>query len=353
MLTVIILTFNSANSLAASLDSLTRQTVQPAEVIIVDDASTDGTVEIARAFQDRAVIPTRILDNGSRVIARGRNIGLRATNTPIVAFMDSDAWAEPEWIEALLRTFEERPDVGIVGGEVLADHASRFAHAIAVNDAVVRKLTASGELLCATCNMGVHRERVDYALFDERWIYAEDVEYVSRVGARSGWTTSRDARVWHESRRGPAAYFRQMRRYGLWKVHYTVRTGQVRLVDYVPSIVLLLSLAGCVLSPLALLAVPALSVAETLFVAVYRRPPVRLVPLMAAGWLVKNFGWGLGVLIGLGQVVLGRGPHRRRRPGPVEVSGRPGSGRTAPTRIGVSRPEGAVRPEDSRGRGPA
>jgi glycosyltransferase involved in cell wall biosynthesis len=311
LLTVIVLTYNSAGSLAACLDSLARQTVPPAEVIVVDDASADGTLDIARAFQDRGTLPVRILHNGSNVIAKGRNIGLRAATTPVVAFIDSDAWAEPGWAGALLAALEARPDVGIVGGEVLAHHTSRFARAIATNDAVVRELAASGELLCGTCNMGVHRERAGHALFDERWVYAEDVEFVSRVGGRDGWTTTREARVWHESRRGPAAYFRQMRRYGLWKVHYTVRTRQFRAVDYVPSVVLLLSLAACPLWPPALLALPLLSIAEALFVAAYRRAPLRLIPLMAWGWLVKNTGWGLGVLLGIGRVAVGRGPHRR------------------------------------------
>jgi hypothetical protein len=46
-------------------------------------------------------------------------------------------------------------------------------------------------------------------------------------------------------------------------------------------------------------------VAETLFVAAYRRPPARLLPLMLGGWLVKNTGWGVGVLVGLTQVAVG------------------------------------------------
>jgi hypothetical protein len=93
-----------------------------------------------------------------------------------------------------------------------------------------------------------------------------------------------------------------MYQYGLWKVRYTARTGRVRAVDYVPSLVLVGSaVLAATVSPLLLLALPALSVAETLFVAGYRRPPARLFPLMLAGWLVKNAGWGLGVLVALAQ----------------------------------------------------
>jgi hypothetical protein len=55
-----------------------------------------------------------------------------------------------------------------------------------------------------------------------------------------------------------------------------------------------------------LLAFPGLAVAETIFVAGYRRPPLVLLPLMLGGWLVKNTGWGLGVLVALAQTAAGR-----------------------------------------------
>lgn len=315
VLTVIILTYNSGQTLGACLASLLVQSVAPAEIIVVDDASTDETLAIAREFKDRASIPVRVLHNGSHRIARGRNIGILAACTPIIVFMDSDAWADAGWVEELLGTFEAEPEVGIVGGEVLTAHASSFAHALAVNDGAVREFAASGELLCGTCNMGVHLERVGGQLFDERWVYAEDVEYVHRVSSRSAssrsaWTIARTAKVWHESRRGPVSYFQQMWRYGLWKVHYTIHTRNGRMVDYLPSVVIVLSCALAVVWPLGLLALPVLSLAQALFVAALCRPSMRLLPLMVSAWMIKNTGWGLGVLLGLWQVASGRGPNR-------------------------------------------
>ncbi|MDT5038885.1 MAG: hypothetical protein QOE03_4070, partial [Micromonosporaceae bacterium] len=119
---------------------------------------------------------------------------------------------------------------------------------------------------------------------------------------RHGWAIAPAAVVHHESRVNPRSYFRQMYRYGLWKVRYTARTGHVRAVDFVPSAVLAGSGAlAAVVSPALLLALPALSVVETLFVAGYRRPPARLLPLMLTGWLVKNTGWGLGVFVAVAQ----------------------------------------------------
>jgi glycosyltransferase involved in cell wall biosynthesis len=302
-LTVVILTYNSAATIEACLASVAAQHHRPAEILIVDDDSEDSTLALVDAFARTAGLPVRVIRNGSHNISRGRNLGMAAAAGPIVAFLDSDAHAEPGWTGGLASAFVAEPDVAVVGGEVLADHASDFAAAVAVNDGAIRRLATSGTLLISGCNMAVHPERAGGALFDERWVHAEDIEYVGRVGR---WTVAPAARVWHESRPTVRGYFRQMYRYGMWKVRYTIRTRHVRLVDFSPSAAMLASAAAAVISPWFLLAYPALSVAETLAVAAYARPPARLLPLMLAGWLVKNTGWGLGVLTALLQQVTGR-----------------------------------------------
>ena len=181
------------------------------------------------------------------------------------------------------------------------------AEAISINDSTVRALATSGPLLIGGCNMAVHVGRLRGERFDERWRHAEDIEFTSRVGRHAGWAVAPAARVWHESRARMGTYFGQMYRYGLWKVRYTLRTGHVRAVDYVPSAALVTcAVAALALSPLALLGFPALGAAESLFVLAYRRPPARLVLRIFAGWLVKNAGWGLGVLVALVLAASGR-----------------------------------------------
>jgi glycosyltransferase involved in cell wall biosynthesis len=302
-LTVVVLTYNSARTITACLESVDRQTRPPAEILVVDDDSTDDTLAKVRSFAAGSTVPVRTIRNGHRNISRGRNLGIAAVRTPLLAFLDSDAWAEPEWVAELTDAFA-RSDAAIVGGGVVAAHATRFAEAIAVSDGAVRDLAARGTLLFSTCNMALHTERVGGERFDERWVYAEDVEYVHRVG---NGVVAPAARVWHESRATVRGYLRQMYWYGLWKVRYTRHTGEFRLVDYSATVALLLSVAtGVVVSPWLLLAYPGLCAAETAAVIVLRRPRPALVPLMFVGWLVKNTGWGLGVLVALAQEAVGR-----------------------------------------------
>jgi glycosyltransferase involved in cell wall biosynthesis len=312
-ISVVVLTLDSARTVGACLDSLSAQRLPPAEVIVVDDGSTDVTLAAVAAFAATAPVPVRVLRNGSHNISRGRNIGMAAAHSRLVAFLDSDAWADPGWTEGLVDTFRAEPGTAVVGGGVIAAYASDFAAAVAVNDDTVRRLATSGSLLVSGCNMVVDTGLLDGETFDERWVHAEDIEFVHRVSGRFGWAVAPTAVVRHESRINPRRYFGQMYRYGLWKVRYTAHTGHVRAVDFVPSAVLAGSAAlAATVSPLLLLAFPALAVAETLFVAGYRRPPARLLPLMLGGWLVKNTGWGLGVLVALTQQAI----HPTRTPAP-------------------------------------
>ena len=306
MISVVILAYNSGRTIEDCLDSLAAQTPRPAEILLVDDDSTDDTVAKARALAGRTGLPLRVLRNGSHNISQGRNLGLNAARDRIVAFVDSDAVVEAGWTTAILDAFDADPDIAVVGGEVVTAHASRFAEAVALNDATVRDMFTRGELLVSGCNMALRTDLLSGERFDPAWVHAEDVEFVDRIHRRHRWGLALGAVARHESRSTPRGYLSQMYRYGLWKVRYARTTGNIRPVDYVPSAVLVSSaVAGAVVSPWLLLAHPALCVAETAFVVLYRRAPVRLWALMLAGWLVKNSGWGAGVLVALAQQATG------------------------------------------------
>jgi glycosyltransferase involved in cell wall biosynthesis len=306
MISVVILAYDSGRTIEACLESLAAQDPRPAEILLVDDDSSDDTVAKARALAGRTGLLLRVLRNGTHNISHGRNVGLDAAHGPVVAFVDSDAVVEPGWTKSILDTFNAASDIAVVGGEVVTAHASPFAEAVALNDATVRELFTRGELLVSGCNMALRTDLLGGERFDPAWVHAEDVEFVDRIKRRHRWGLALGAVARHESRSTPRGYLSQMYRYGLWKVRYARTTGNIRPVDYVPSAVLACSaVAGVIISPWLLLAHPALCVAETAFVALYRRAPVRLWPLMLAGWMVKNTGWGAGVLVAIAQQAAG------------------------------------------------
>src|SRR5579872_1896806 len=83
---VVIPTYNRATLIGDTIDSILRQTVPPAEVIVVDDGSTDDTAAVVARYGG-AVRYHRIENSGPGV---ARNIGVSLARSPWIAFCDSD-----------------------------------------------------------------------------------------------------------------------------------------------------------------------------------------------------------------------------------------------------------------------
>lgn len=101
--TVLIVTYNRADLIERSLDSIARQTLPPAEIIVVDDASTDNTAEVVARWAGRNAIPVNYIvaeRNGGEGVVR--NIGMKAAKTPLIAFLDSDDEFRPDAMERLI-----------------------------------------------------------------------------------------------------------------------------------------------------------------------------------------------------------------------------------------------------------
>jgi GT2 family glycosyltransferase len=114
---VVIPTFERAAMASELLAHLADQTLAPGafEVIVVDDCSQDGSMEI---FEQLAPLPyrLRVLRTAvNRGPAAARNLGWQATEAPIVAFIDDDCTPSPRWLAAGLAAFS-RPTIGVVQG---------------------------------------------------------------------------------------------------------------------------------------------------------------------------------------------------------------------------------------------
>jgi glycosyltransferase involved in cell wall biosynthesis len=97
---VVIPAYNASRTLGVCLRSLTASDTQPFEVIVVDDGSTDKTVEMASSFGAK-VLST----GGRRGPAKARNLGAREATGEIVFFVDSDICVHPKAISRLVSGF--------------------------------------------------------------------------------------------------------------------------------------------------------------------------------------------------------------------------------------------------------
>ena len=109
--TVIVCAFNEARLLPACLFSLLSQTRPPDEIIVIDNASTDGTGAIARR-----VPGVRVVDEPAKGLVVARETGRRVAQGDILAYVDADCRAPLPWLERIERRFGARPGlVGVTG----------------------------------------------------------------------------------------------------------------------------------------------------------------------------------------------------------------------------------------------
>lgn len=102
---VIIPAYNAAPYLARAIESVLAQTERALEVIVVDDASSDDTLAVARSFTDPRV---RVLQNpGNRGPSYSRNRAIEAAQGTWIALLDADDWYVPERLERLLEAAEQ------------------------------------------------------------------------------------------------------------------------------------------------------------------------------------------------------------------------------------------------------
>jgi len=99
-ISVIVPTYNREGFLGSTLDSILSQTVPPAEVIVVDDGSTDGTREMVSSQYGDRVRYVSIPNSG---VCRARNIGVGSSRCPWIAFCDSDDLWLPRRLEAQIQ----------------------------------------------------------------------------------------------------------------------------------------------------------------------------------------------------------------------------------------------------------
>jgi glycosyltransferase involved in cell wall biosynthesis len=101
LVSVVIPTYNRADTIRRALDSVMRQTWRPLEIIIVDDGSTDGT--LAAIDSNACSVPLTVMALGqNQGAAAARNHGIAASRGDYVAFLDSDDQWRPDKIERQL-----------------------------------------------------------------------------------------------------------------------------------------------------------------------------------------------------------------------------------------------------------
>ena len=118
-LSIVICTRNRAGQLRGTLDSLmAMKTNRPWEAILVDNGSTDGTADVIhRAAEAEPRI--RYVREDKTGLGPARDCGWRTARAGILSWTDDDCYLAEDYVDSVLAAFDDRPDVGVVGGRIL------------------------------------------------------------------------------------------------------------------------------------------------------------------------------------------------------------------------------------------
>ena len=279
---IIIPTFNGASRIGNCLDALLCQTVAPdAEILVINDGSTDGTEEVVARYSG-----VRLITQSNAGPAAARNRGALEARGTIILFTDDDCEPTPEWLAAMIEPFKD-PDVAGAKGIYRTRQRSLAARFVQIEyEDKYRRMSDLPQIdFIDTYSAGFRRNRfLEINGYDTSFpvACAEDVELSYRMSAR-GWTMRfvPAAIVYHTHPDTLWRYLNKKYKFAFWRVLAVRKNPNKAMKDsHTPQ-----------LMKLQLLFAPVLLLAIVGDLVVHPRVPAGL--LVCAAFLVSTlpFAW--------------------------------------------------------------
>lgn len=230
---VIVPVHNTAKYLEKCVASLKEQTLKDIEIILVENASTDNSLELCHSI---AATDSRIkvmhLEKGD--LSHARNNGLTIAESKYVAFMDSDDTVEPEMYETLLN-IAQKDDLDIVYSNIMKVYDNRPPKYIYTEDGTVSVMTAKEMLVknfthqinVNACTMIAKKSLFDGLKFPED-MYFEDRAFTFRLineATKVGYINK--AFYHYYQREGSIIHLRN------WKMYYDFAESDRMRLDFI------------------------------------------------------------------------------------------------------------------------
>ena len=235
---VVVVTYNRLELLKECLERVENQTAPAGKIIVVNNASADGTAEYLRKYKEK--------DSHYRVITCAKNIGgaggfekgmaaAAGEKTECILMIDDDAILEKDYMEKIMDARQRYPDYQAYAGAVMTDGKIAVDHRkdIVRPGLMMKKCPESsytGENagrpfacdVASFCGMVIDRELVDKVGIPcgEYFIWHDDTEYSLRINRYTRFLVIPDAKLAHKT----TAYIRKHphRRYD-WREYYGIR----------------------------------------------------------------------------------------------------------------------------------
>ncbi len=212
-LSVVVCSYNGAKTIRDTLEGLKRLAYPDYEVIVVNDGSTDETPAIAAEYD------VELISTENRGLSNARNTGYQAARGEIVAYIDDDAYPDPDWGHYLALTYLDSDLAGVGGPNLAPPGDGSIADCVAnapggpvhvlLSDTVAEHIPG--------CNMSFRKSALEaVGGFDPRYRAAgDDVDLCWRIQDQVGPIGFHAAAmVWHHRRNSMSMYWKQQQGYG-------------------------------------------------------------------------------------------------------------------------------------------
>ncbi|WP_428909677.1 glycosyltransferase family 2 protein [Niallia sp. Krafla_26] len=184
-ISVVIPTFNRAHLLPKAVNSVLEQTLEPLEIIIVDDLSTDNTREVVQSFNNDKI--KYVVNKRTKGANGARNTGILLAKGDYIAFQDSDDIWLPTKLETQIKYIEDHPDVDMVFCSLkinnILDNISRVVPKRKVKSDEIKGLLERGNFI-STQTILLKKKVAEGNLFDESLMRFQDWDFVIRVSKK-------------------------------------------------------------------------------------------------------------------------------------------------------------------------
>lgn len=275
LISVIIPIRNSEKTIVNCLQSLTLQGYPNFELIVVDNNSDDLSLDLVKKFSQQSEIKIQIFFENRVGRAYSRNLGIEKAKGDLIAMIDSDCVAPPDWLEKISGPIIKKNEKIVMGSES-SEFDNYFSNYIQIaNEELVEKSLLEGKYVTHldTKNICFHREVFNDKKFDVDIKNCEDFEFYLQIRDSHKILFRPDIKVKHRHRINGKGWFskqfdRGFETYKIYKKYSNINHPMLESF----------SILNFLKSPLFLI--------KTLFLA----------PKKFYFTLVSEFGWRLGIL---------------------------------------------------------
>ncbi len=189
---VVIPLYNKENFISDTLQSVLNQSFNDFEVLVVNDCSTDKSIDIVKTFSDNRI---QVIEHqNNKGLSASRNTGIRAANAAYVAFLDADDLWKPQFLETIHFLIQSYPEAKLFGTkyEVNLDGKKTIEYSFDIKEFELHGIIPN--FFEYSCNYSLYNqscfcakkevfEKVGY--YNEKVNYSEDIDFNIRAYAEN------------------------------------------------------------------------------------------------------------------------------------------------------------------------